>query len=333
MPANLRRASPRRDQADLGPAVGGHGSGHHGQVELDRSIVDAASRAVVADVEVIGQTRRGESGTTFDVRVGGEAAVLKVLANGPHVVDNQQRLVRLLDVLRERGSPVPEYLGVASTDDAVVTVQRRMAGEVLEPGPGEAIDADLVEAVLPALLDAVELQADAGDLAVAPWPGWLLDTLASGGDGYCLHETMRRRPDTRSLLDRVVDIGCEFGRGPVRTTDIVHFDLSPANVLHEGGHLTGVVDWNVPFVGASQGDRGFDVATLLFYGYDNTRTRDRLWAHASAISGARWVAVYLAHLALRQVEWSVRHHPGSFGERRFSEIAMLVLDHCEQLVP
>jgi hypothetical protein len=302
-------------------------------VELDRSIVDAARRATGVEVRVVGPTRRGQSGTTFDVLVAGEAAVLKVLANGPHVLDNQHRLLRLVDVLRGRGSPVPEYLGVASTDDVVVTVQRHIAGETLEPGPGEAVDSDLVEAVLPALLDAVELQADAGDLAASPWPAWLLDTLVSGGDGYCLHETMHRRADTRSLLERVVAVGRRLGHGPVRTTDIVHFDLNPANVLHEHGQLAGIVDWNVPFVGASQGDRGFDVATLLFYSYADARTRDRLWAHASAISGPRWVAVYLAHLALRQVEWSLRHHPGSDSDRRSNELAALALDDCETVEP
>lgn len=325
--SSARRCAQIRQRYVAGP------SGHHGRVELDRAIVDAASRATGADVEVVGPTRRGQSGTTFDVRVGCAAAVLKVIANGPHVLDNQHRLLRLIDVLRDRGSPVPEYLGVASTDHVVVTVQRHLAGETLEPEPGDAIDPDLVEAVLPALLDAVELQADAGDLAAPPWPAWLLDTLASGGDGYCLHETMQRRADTRALLERVVAIGRRLGHGRARTTDIVHFDLNPANVLHERGQLAGIVDWNIPFVGASQGDRGFDVATLLFYTYDNARTRDRLWAHANAISGPRWVAVYLAHLALRQVEWSVRHQPGSRSDRRFSKLAALVLDDCETLEP
>jgi tRNA A-37 threonylcarbamoyl transferase component Bud32 len=127
----------------------------------------------------------------------------------------------------------------------------------------------------------------------------------------------------------VIDIGREFGHGPVRTSDIVHFDLCPANVLHERGRLTGIVDWNVPFDGAAQGDRGFDVATVLFYTYDNRATRDRLWARASAISGERWTAVYLAHLVLRQVEWSVRHHPDSHADRHFRHIAMLVLNDCE----
>jgi hypothetical protein len=56
------------------------------------------------------------------------------------------------------------------------------------------------------------------------------------------------------------------------------------------------VDWNVPFAGAGQGDRGFDVATLLVYTYDVDHTRDHLWQTACTISGVEWVAVYLCHL-------------------------------------
>ena len=90
-----------------------------------------------------------------------------------------------------------------------------------------------------------------------------------------------------------------------------------------------IVDWDVPFDGAAEGDRGFDVATVLFYTYDNGATGDRLRACASAISGERWTAVYLADLGLCQVEWSVRHHPDSDADRRFRHIAMLVWDDCE----
>jgi Ser/Thr protein kinase RdoA (MazF antagonist) len=304
-------------------------------VELDHSIVEAAAAATGTRVEVLGATARGESGSTFDVRVDGEAAILKVLPAGSEARSSQARLVRLLDTLRGRGSPVPEHLGAGATDDYVFTLQRRLPGELLEPRRGEAVEPRLLDLVLPALLDAVELQADAGDLADPPWPGWVLDTVTDGGDGYCLHSTMRERPDTSSILDRAIAIARrarDHGRDPVRTTDIVHFDLNPANVLHERGRLTGIVDWNVPFEGAMQGDRGFDVATLLFYTYDNPATRRPLWEHASAISGATWTAVYLAHLALRQVEWSRRHHPESAADERFRRIARDVLADCERLV-
>jgi hypothetical protein len=35
--------------------------------------------------------------------------------------------------------------------------------------------------------------------------------------------------------------------------------------MRRDGTITGIVDWNVPFPAAMQGDRGFDIATLVFY--------------------------------------------------------------------
>jgi hypothetical protein len=90
-----------------------------------------------------------------------------------------------------------------------------------------------------------------------------------------------------------------------------------------------VVDWNIPFDGAGQGDRGFDVATLLFYTYDIEETREVLWGRALELSGLAWTTVYLCHLSLRQVEWSRRHAPDSAEDARFTTIAEAVLDDCE----
>jgi aminoglycoside phosphotransferase (APT) family kinase protein len=298
-------------------------------VGLSSPIVSAVAAAAGTSVEVVGPTARGESGSTYNVLVARERAVLKVLAGEPGVLDNQHRLIRLVDVLRSRGYPAPEYLAVGVADDAVFTVQRWIPGDTLEPGPGLPVDPSVLASSLPSILKAVELQTDAGDLADPPWPRWLLDTIQHGGDGYCLHDTMRHRPDTAAVLDRIVRIEGETDRGPVRTGDIVHFDLNPANVLHDNGCVTGVIDWNVPFSGAAQGDRGFDIATLLFYVYDNDTARQELWERSIAISGKGWTAVYLAHLALRQVEWTVRHRPGSAEEHRFLDIARRVLDDCE----
>jgi aminoglycoside phosphotransferase (APT) family kinase protein len=187
----------------------------------------------------------------------------------------------------------------------------------------------LFAAVLPSLLAAVELQRDAGDLARPPWPAWLLDTIEAGGNGYCLHATMRQAPRTAALLGRLQSLARRNQWDEARTRDVVHFDMNPANILHAGGRLSGVVDWNIPFDGAGQGDRGFDVATLLFYTYDIEQTREVLWERALELSGLAWTTVYLCHLSLRQVEWSRRHAPGSADDARFTAIAEAVLDDCE----
>ena len=51
---------------------------------LHGSIVEAAAEAAGAEVQIIGPTLRGESGSTFAVRVGRDEAILKLL--GPGVV-------------------------------------------------------------------------------------------------------------------------------------------------------------------------------------------------------------------------------------------------------
>jgi aminoglycoside phosphotransferase (APT) family kinase protein len=238
-------------------------------------------------------------------------------------------LVRLVRDLRQRGYPAPEYVGVGKSGGTIFTLQRRLPGQALHRGPGMPPAPELFAAVLPSLLAAIELQRDAGDLAQPPWPAWLLDTIETGGDGYCLHATMRQAPRTAALLGRLQKLAGRSPRGEARARDVVHFDMNPANILHAGGRLSGVVDWNIPFDGAGQGDRGFDVATLLFHTYDIEQTREALWERALELSGLAWTTVYLCHLSLRQVEWSRRHSPGSADDARFMAIAEAVLDDCE----
>jgi aminoglycoside phosphotransferase (APT) family kinase protein len=286
-------------------------------------------RVIGEPVDLVGATTRGESRSTYFLRGQSGEVVLKVSPAGTAASANQERLLRLVNGLRARGYPAPEYLGVGRVDEVVFTVQRRLPGQSLEPGPGMAPGPELLQAVLGDLLPAIELQRDAGDLSDPPWPTWLIATIERGGEGYCLHETMRQRGDTSRLLDRLQRVAERNWSSPPRRSDLVHFDMSPANVLHHGGRLSGVVDWTVPFTGAAQGDRGFDAATLLFYTYDVPATREALWELAWEISGVGWIAVYLCHLGLRQVEWTRRHNPASAEERRFLAIANRVLDDCE----
>ena len=290
-------------------------------------VVAGASELLDRPLTTLGPTARGESGSTLRVRDSTDVElIIKVLADHATAIDDQRRLLRIVAALRDTGYPAPEHLGVGRTGELVFNVQRVLPGDLLEPAPGVRSDAALLDRVVPQVLDVVELQRDAGDLAAPPWPGWLLDTIERGGDGYCLHGTMRRRADTSQLLDRLIALARRHAVGPCRNRDVVHFDLNPANLLHVDGWLTGIVDWNVPFAGAAQGDRGFDVATLLFYLYDHEPSRRRLWDVAIATSGPDWVTVYLCHLVLRQVEWSVRHRAGSDEEDRYLRIAQEVLD-------
>jgi Ser/Thr protein kinase RdoA (MazF antagonist) len=296
----------------------------------DPQLLDAVARLAGVDrVQAVDETLYGESRSTFAVAAGYDEFVVKLVPSASRALDNQRRLVRLVRDLRRRGYPAPEYVGVGESRGTIFTVQRRLPGQTLHRGPGMPPAPELFAAVLPSLLTAIELQRDVGDLAQPPWPAWLLDTIETGGDGYCLHATMRRAPRTAALLRRLQTLARRNPRDETRTRDAVHFDMNPANILHAGGRLSGVVDWNIPFDGGGQGDRAFDVATLLFYTYDIEQTREVLWERALELSGLAWTTVYLCHLSLRQVEWSRRHSPGSADDARFMAIAEAVLHDCE----
>jgi Ser/Thr protein kinase RdoA (MazF antagonist) len=295
----------------------------------DRRLLDAVAQIAGADsVRVMDEVLPGESHSAFVVSVGEDELIVKLVPGGRNTLGNQRRLVHLVSGLRRRGYPAPEYLGAGESGGTIFTLQRRLPGQGLHR-PGLPPEPELFATVLPDLLAAIELQRDAGDLARPPWPAWLTNTIEAGGDGYCLHATMRQAHDTAALLDRLQALARRNQQGEPRTRDIVHFDMNPANILQAGGRLSGVVDWNIPFDGAGQGDRGFDIATLLFYSYDIEQTRQALWDRALKLSGAAWITVYLCHLCLRQVEWSRRHTPGSADDARFTAIAQAVLGDCE----
>jgi aminoglycoside phosphotransferase (APT) family kinase protein len=302
----------------------------HELAQPDRRLLDVVARLAGVDrVWVTDETLQGESRSTFAVAAGGEEFVVKLVPAAGQATDNQLRLVRIVRDLRQRGYPAPEYVGVGESSGTIFTLQRRLPGQPLHRGAGAQPAPGLFAEVLPSLLAAVDLQRDAGDLARPPWPAWLLGTIEAGGKGYCLHATMLQAPRMAALLGRLQSLARRNQWDEARTRDVVHFDMNPANILHAGGRLSGVVDWNIPFDGAGQGDRGFDVATLLFYTYDIEQTREVLWERALELSGLAWTTVYLCHLSLRQVEWSRRHAPGSADDARFTAIAEAVLDDCE----
>jgi aminoglycoside phosphotransferase (APT) family kinase protein len=65
--------------------------------------------------------------------------------------------------------------------------------------------------------------------------------------------------------------------------------------------ITGVID----FQGATSGDATFDLVTAALYNFD-TEVRAAGLAEARRRTDPRAVALYAAHIVLRQVDWSLR---------------------------
>ena len=86
--------------------------------------------------------------------------------------------------------------------------------------------------------------------------------------------------------------------------EVVNLDFNPFNILIENGQISGVIDWE----GACAGDCTFDLATLLFYSYDIPEVREQLLHTIRERVSPGILSVYMAHMILRQVDWSIRYH-------------------------
>jgi hypothetical protein len=61
-----------------------------------------------------------------------------------------------------------------------------------------------------------------------------------------MHATLAARSDTREMLQAVREIGASCGPAIPPSTDYMHYDFTPANLLTDGATITGVVDINAP---------------------------------------------------------------------------------------
>jgi Ser/Thr protein kinase RdoA (MazF antagonist) len=265
----------------------------------------------------------GESRTAFwATDQAGAVSVLKIMPDAPPGAAGRLRaLDAVLAQLRDRGSPAPRISAIGQLPQLVFWVQQRLPGSALDRGQPEP-DHQLIARLLPGLLRLNDAQAGLGTGPCA-WRALITQTLTAGGDGYCLHSTLRASPQARDLLPVLRRIGERCGPAIPDGQDFVHYDFTPANLLSDGAAITGVIDINPP---VQAGDRAFDLATLLFYHYDHDQIRDLLRARLLDLAGPRAAAAYLAHMVLRQVDWSLRHHPAAPTTRRHLHLARLVTD-------
>lgn len=261
------------------------------------------------DLAALVPAEGGESASAFlATSRDGTVSVLKVSPGATS--ESLARLRELAARLRRRGYPAARVLASGEIGGLTFWLQERLPGRVI----GEAPDW-----LLPEVLRLNDAQAGLGDGA-SRLTGMLATTLTVGGDGYCLHAPLEARPDTRALLAVVRRAAARHLAAVPEEGDFVHGDFTLFNLLTDGAGVTGVIDINPPPL---TGDRAFDLATLLFYWYDREPFRERLHARVLELSSQRALDVYLAHMLLRQVDWSLRHHPGTAALEHHLHLARL----------
>lgn len=243
----------------------------------------------------------GEQGAYAVREPDGRRLVLK-WNSAPAALDGYQLARALTERLHDLGYPVPRYVFLDVGADVAYAVQDELPG-----APQGTLRAEL----LPRLLELNALQAQSAPAPNLDWPGEIVRSILHGCDGYCVIDSLRDySADTKRLLVALQALAAASADVRCPRSDIVHYDFNPANILVAGGVVSGVIDWD----GARSGDCAFDLATLLFY-TPAPELQTALWETASAHSSPAAVRLYLAHMIVRQVDWSIRHH-GERGSRR-----------------
>jgi len=196
---------------------------------------------------------------------------------------------RTTEVLRAVGYPAPRYV-IAEAD---YSVQEELPGEPL----GDWRTGDRSE-----LLELNALQAGRAVDEDRSWPARVVESVLVGYEDYMVVSTLDAHSrEARELLDRCRR-AVERQPSSLKTNDdVVHWDFTAGNILVEGGRITGVIDWG----GTCSGDRLFDLATYLFYARGSASQLERYLLDRLGPEG---LSVYLAHMAIRQADWSIRHH-------------------------
>lgn len=247
--------------------------------------------------ELVGPLSGGETGATEVRRGDGARFVLKWELD----IDNQDRRrlgAHLAERLRaEAGWPSPAQ-ELIHTDGALLIVQEFM------PGSNVAhLSHSLVDRILD--LHRARLGLIVPD-TFAEWGRYMLRMLVHGGNGYCLHEPLRTFDvRTRSVIERIEEIGRSTDPGDLPGSDVIHNDLHCGNLLQVDGSLSAVVDMDYTRLG----DAAFDLTTLAISSLGVTAdpgVRDRLFEIGVAALSDTQRHVYVANLLLRNLDWAIR---------------------------
>lgn len=231
-----------------------------------------------------------------------------------------------INTLRSAGVPAPTTW-VADAGSEVLLIHDYLPGRA-DP----VLNSTLVED----LIRIVDYEIGLADESAEDWPALIRTSLTVGLDGYQEHRAMEQFNDvTRSVLQRVRDVGRDPLLDKIRAPDLIHYDLHTVNVVSEDGRcVSGIIDWD----GVRAGDRVLDLGILAFTSTWKTTDLaiiERLWDAFLARSSHDARVAYMHLTALRQVDWVIRHPGLPPGPERVLQLASwgLTLAETERFVP
>src|SRR5690242_8809690 len=138
------------------------------------------------------------------------------------------------DALRPLGYPAPRYVVWGDDYHVQEELPGRPAGDWGAASP----------AVMARLLELNELQAGCAVEGADSWSDHVAASVVDGYAEYAVVATLEQHSDESRELRRLCGRAADRHAADLpHASDIVHWDYTLANVLVDGGRVTGIVDW------------------------------------------------------------------------------------------
>ena len=294
--------------------------------DLPAEVLDDVASVVGAEVTLLSRLPGGFHVGAMRVQLAGRAnAVLKAVPRAhPNQLDATLRGQRVVEHMRGRGYPTPAWLGVGATATHVWHLMDFVdAAPVPGISPGGVLGMpELTTSLVEQLMEIIELQAGQASEPHDHWSyAWRVATgQETATDGNSEAEDwvnsvnkfaraavagLWRHSSVVSALVERLRLVCADVPPPREAPDMVHADLTPANVLVRDGAVVAVVD----ILNAGSGTRATDLTTLQWYTFQDPLdgVRRRLWTRILALVGWKGAAVLAAAQILAMLEFPIRH--------------------------
>jgi len=204
---------------------------------------------------------------------------------------------RTLEAARARGWPTPRWLGFG----ALPAQSAYIIEEFIDGLSPTVID----DALLDRLLAANLLQAGLEPKTDGDWSAYIHGVVFDhepNGD----FARLRGRPDTAAFAVRLGEFVRAARGTALPTTDLVHGDFTPWNVLVRDGS-----PWLVDAAHAGKGTRAYDLAVLLIDAQSglSASAQHQILDEALSLVGGRGLRLCLAARMIVLLEWGGRHWP------------------------
>lgn len=199
---------------------------------------------------------------------------------------------------RAAGWPTPCWLSVGQTAEGYpYQVQDFMVGTTQE-----AVTHVLLDLALPVIAQ----QAGLGRDGMRDWSRYDHDVVF-GDHNDNRAAVAQSSPEGARLVDILTRLTQDHEDVVVPSSDLVHGDFNPENILVADGQLTAVID--VEAIG--RGSRLHDLATLLLYAWlwGDQDVTDRLTLECRTVAAPGWMEVTLSAVTVDLLAFGVRHWP------------------------